>query len=79
MTPENFSWHNRVFARGQAPYLPLSAHLTPGDSTGRVTTCWRLSLLERLVVLLRGRVWHQALTFNEPLQPVKLAAREPSS
>jgi len=67
--PHTFAESNVVYAKDQPEYLPLPAHRA---TDGRVTTCWRLSWRERLRVLFGGRVWLQMLTFNKPLQPVKL-------
>lgn len=63
-----------VYAKDQPEYLPLPAYRT-GDGT--VVTRWRLSWSERIRVLLGGSVWLTILTFNNPLQPVKLDAQCP--
>jgi hypothetical protein len=50
----------------------------PAFSDDRVTvTCWTLSWPERLVVLMRGRVWLSQLNFGKPLQPQKVSAKSP--
>lgn len=67
MKPCDFPEKNVVFAKDQKEYLPLPAYRS-GD--GRVISCWSLSWRERLVVLLRGRLWLSVLTFNQPLQPL---------
>ena len=63
-----------VFAKHQPEYLPLPAISNP---EGRVTTRWCLSWRERLQALWGGNVWLQVLTFNHPLQPVKLMTEPP--
>lgn len=63
-----------TFAKDQPQYLALPAHRQPD---GTVTTRWRLSFLERLAVLFGGSIWLQLLTFNNPLQPVKLTTTCP--
>lgn len=63
-----------TFAKDQPEYIPLPSHRQPG---GTVTTRWRLSWKERLLVVFGGSIWLQVLTFNEPLQPVKLTAECP--
>ena len=68
MIPTEFSEQTVVYAKDQPEYLPLPAHQFH-DAQGRIAFCWQLSLRERLKVLLTGRVWHQVLTFNQPLQP----------
>ena len=63
-----------IIAKDQPEYLPMPAHVA---ADGVVTCCWRLTLRERLRVLLQGRVWHQIMTFGSQLQPQALAARKP--
>jgi len=69
-----FSEQNIVIAKNQPEYLPLPAYR---EDDGRVTCCWKLSLKERLRILFTGKLWHQILTFNEPLQPQKLIVNKP--
>lgn len=64
---------NTVFAENQDEYLPLPAYFD-GDV---VTSCWRLSFVERIKVLFRGRVFLQVLTFGTPLQPIKMSVDNP--
>ncbi len=52
----------------------ISQHVQPD---GTVTTRWHLSLKERLLIAMGGSLWLQVLTFNRPLQPVKLTAQCP--
>jgi len=66
MKPIYFKEHNVVFAKDQKEYLQLPAHK---DEDGVVTSCWRFSFIERLKVLLVGRVYLSQMTFNKPLQP----------
>lgn len=70
MKAVEFNGHNVVYAKDQPEYLPLPAHRS---KEGEVTTCWELSFLERLKVLWTGRVYLTQLTFNEPLQPVRMS------
>lgn len=65
-----------VIAKDQPEYLPLPAHQF-GDSSGRIACCWKLSLIERLRLLWSGLIWHQVLTFNQPLQPQLLSVEKP--
>lgn len=58
-----------TFAKDQPEYNPLPAWR--GDD-GMVVTRWRASWGERLKMLLTGDLWLTVLTFNRPLQPVKL-------
>lgn len=68
-------WRPVVYAKDQPQYFPLPAiH----NDTGTVITCWRLTWRERLLVLLSGRLFLSVLTFNRPLQPVKLTTSFPA-
>ncbi len=69
MKPIKFTECNFTYAKNQPPYLPLPAHKT---DNGLVTSCWSLSILERLRVLFTGRIYLKMLTFNKPLQPLKV-------
>jgi len=69
-----FSDCNCVYAEHQPEYLPLPAHK---DEEGIVTSCWRPSFIERLKILVFGRIYLQVLTFNKPLQPLKMAVNNP--
>jgi len=71
-----FKEQNTVFAKDQKEYDPLPAHRY-GDAQGRIACCWKLSMRERLSVLLTGKVWHQILTFDQPLQPQLLSTEKP--
>lgn len=65
-----------VIAKDQPEYLPLPAHRFSG-ADGRIACCWQLTWIERLTVLFRGQIWHQVLTFNQPLQPQLLTVEKP--
>lgn len=65
-----------VIAKDQPQYQPLPAYRFQdrrGKLEGRIACCWQLSWKERLQLLFTGRVWHQILTFNQPLQPQLLS------
>ena len=66
MVPVDFFGSNCTYAKDQPEYLPLPAHRTAG---GWVTSCWKLTLRERIKVLFTGRVFLTVATFNKPLQP----------
>lgn len=76
MKPVQFSQCNAVFGGDQPEYLPLHAYHVY-DESGRIISCWQLSWVERLQVLFTGRVWHEVLTFYNPLQPQKLSITKP--
>ena len=74
MKPIEFKGCNVVFAKDQPEYLPLPAHR---NEEGCVTTCWKLTFVERIIVLFKGTFYLQTLTFNTPLQPQKPSVRSP--
>lgn len=74
MRPIKFKESNVVYGDHQKEYLPLPAY-KEGD--GRVITCWQLSLKERIKLLFSGTIWHETLTFNNPLQPVMFHTDKP--
>lgn len=63
-----------TFAKDQPEYIPLPCW--KGED-GMVVTRWRLTWKERLLVAIGGSLWLTMLTFNHPLQPVKLSAQCP--
>ena len=65
---------NCTFAENQPEYLPLPAHKS---KDGIVTSCWGLSLRQRLRLLFSGRMFLQIMTFNKPLQPLKITINKP--
>lgn len=77
MNAERFEGVNVTFAKDQPQYRQLPARAVPGDPEGRVVFCWRLTWRERAALLLRGRLWHEVLTFGRPLQPQRLGAGRP--
>lgn len=74
MEPISFKGSNTTFAKDQPEYLPLPAHLSPD---GTVTSCWKLTWLERITVLLRGRFYFSVMTFHTPLQPQRPSVDNP--
>lgn len=63
-----------VYAKDQPEYIPLPAYRT---DDGMVVTRWKLSIGDRLRLLIGGSLWLSVLTFNRPLQPVKLDSQCP--
>lgn len=59
-----------TFAKDQSEYLPLPA-LKFQD--GLVVTRWSLSLWERVAILFGGSVYIGLLTYNKPLQPIRIS------
>lgn len=68
------------YAEHQSEYFTLWAWRAPPDQPdGLRVSRWKLSWRERLRVLFGGSIWLSILTFNNPLQPVKLEAKCPIS
>ena len=65
-----------IIAKDQPEYLPLPAHQF-NDAHGKIAFCWKMTWRERIKVLFTGRLWHQVLTFNNPLQPQLLETVKP--
>ena len=76
MTPIKFKEYNQLIAEHQPDYITLPAHMTR-DEKGMITCCWKLTLKERLLLLCTGKLWHSVLTFNRPLQPIRLSTTKP--
>jgi len=75
MKPIAFAESNTVFAKDQEPYSPLPAF--KGDD-GMVISCWTCETWrEWFRMMVTGRIWVLTLTFNKPLQPVKLDTTHP--
>lgn len=70
MKPIYFKEYNKVYAESQKPYLPLPVY-EDDIQGGRVFHCWKLSLKERIQIVLFGKLWINVLNFNKPLQPIK--------
>lgn len=68
MKPIKFKEQNCLFAENQPEYLPLPAFKVD-EPEGRVIFCEQLNLIERLRVLITGKIWCSLLTFNKPLTP----------
>lgn len=66
-----------VVAKDQPQYRPLPAYRYQRDDQGKINFCWRLSWVDRVKVLFTGRLWHQVMTFNQPLQPQLLMTIKP--
>ena len=67
-----------VLAKDQPEYIPLPvAHIEYSDGVRSMISCYRLTVRERLKILLTGKVWWEQLTFGHPLQPQKMYLTEP--
>jgi len=59
-----------VFAKDQVQYFQLPAQK---NREGVVFTEWRFSLLEKIKVMFGCPLHVKLLTFNKPLQPIRLS------
>ena len=73
MKPIDFPGSTHLIAKDQKEYTPLPAHVL-GNT---VTFVWQLTWHERFIILLRGRIWQQVITFRKPLQPQRLLTSKP--
>lgn len=68
MKPINFEECNAVFAENQPEYEALPAY-KHNDEYGCVTSCWSLSISERIKLLFQGKIYVTLMTFGKPLTP----------
>ncbi len=64
-----FKGANAMFTDTKDEYNNLPAMYDSSVKEGFVVTCYRLSFIERIRVLILGHVWFSVMTFNKPLQP----------
>jgi len=60
---------NCIYAKDQPEYIPLPCKR---EEDGTINICWQLTWKERFKILFKGKIQHAVLTFNQPLQPVRL-------
>jgi hypothetical protein len=63
-----------VYAKDQPKYRQFPVFK---DADGTTVSRWKLTFWERLKVLVGGNIYLTLLTFNQPLQPVKLSVECP--
>lgn len=68
MKPIEFKEMNIIIAKDQPEYLPLPALI---DLRGKVISCWKVTLKERIILLFTGKLFLSQLAFNQPLQPLR--------
>ena len=73
----DFKEQTVTYAKDQPEYRPLPAYKYKDDPQGKIVCCWKLSLRDRIKVLMTGKVWHLILTFNHPLQPQLMMVDKP--
>jgi len=64
-----------TYAKNQPEYIPLPVLRSP---QGTVTSRWHMTWKERFVAFITGDVYLSQLTFNTPLQPVRLQVTLPT-
>lgn len=74
MKPIEFKEMNIVFGSNQPEYIPLPGHM---DEEGVFTFCVELTEDEIIEMVRTRKLWLQTLTFNNPLQPVRLSSKRP--
>ena len=72
-----FPEQNLVIARNQPQYRPLPAYKYKEDLKGSIICCWKPTWKERFLILFGKPIWHNILTFNQPLQPQLLSLDKP--
>lgn len=72
MKPTKFKHSNVEFAKGQDEYQTLPA-LKIDSPEGHVISCWKMSIKERLKILITGKMWMSLMSFNKPLTPSYLS------
>jgi hypothetical protein len=65
MIPIKFEEANIIFRGNQLEDSPTPIFKS---KEGTVVSCWGLSFVERLKILIRGKLWLTVMTFNAPLQ-----------
>ena len=73
MKPIAFKEQNVVIAKDQPEYLPLPAKILDGC----VTSCWKLNIIERIIILFTGKIWWQVYSYGQPLQPQRPSIKKP--
>ena len=74
MNPIPFPEQNHILAEDQPQYRNYPVYRS---ETGLVAGCWKGSAWDRIRFLFTGKMWLTQLTFNTPLQPVKLNTKTP--
>lgn len=77
MKPIEFPEANVTFAKDQPEYEPLPAYKKPNDPQGLVVVKFELSPEEMGAIFDSGTIYLSMLTFNQPLQPIRLSVLKP--
>lgn len=68
MKPIDFPERTHMIAKDQAEYITLPAHISKSDR-GEVVFCMKLTLWERIKLLITGKLWCCLLCFHKPVTP----------
>jgi len=74
MKPVEFKEVNLVFGAGQEEYLPLPGYI---EQDGTFTMCLELTEDEIIEMVKTRKLWLSVLTFNTPLQPLRMSTQKP--
>lgn len=66
---------NITYAENQEGYLPLPAHRLAHDPQGRIVITYGLTLYQRLLLLLTGKLFISMFTFNRPVTPIAVGVK----
>ena len=72
MKPVKFPEQNIVFAENQPQYETLPA-FKDNNTEQTVVTCWKLTLKERISLLIKGHFWVSQMTFRTPYHPIYMS------
>jgi hypothetical protein len=75
MKPIKFKEQNIIFAENQPEYQQLPAFKN-NTTQGEVISCWKLTIYERIKLLITGKLYVELLTFNKPLTPSYLTVNK---
>lgn len=78
MKPVEFPQMNAKIAEHQKEYVTLPAHIV-NEPEGRIICCLELDDDEIEEIVRTRKIWHQQLTFHQPMQPIFLSTKNPFS
>lgn len=76
MKPIQFPEQTMILAKDQPEYQPLPIHIGEVPEV-TMTSCWQLTLWERVKLLFTGKLWIMQLTFGNRLQPQLPTIKKP--
>ena len=77
MKPINFPESNKVFTKPSSMKDDECKSMFVFDNGINKISCWKLSLVERLQVLIFGKIWVNLFSNNQP--PISLTIKTPFS